>query len=214
MRPSRVRPWFWAGGAWTERLRELACLTSLGKVVPDVELVVVTPNGRAHFELVAVRVHGRITTSTPNRSPSTSSTSSNSATTHCRDQPRTARRQVLDDLRPSCSFQPSICSTIWGRRRRDLRSDPSHPGGRDRLQTQELPLPAWSLQAVAQSQAQGRARKLQVADLRQMHFGPARRPKYVPNTVNPSRLGVLAIPERQRVALVELPQRYGRQPPP
>ena len=65
-------------------LRELACLTLLGEVVLDGEMVVVTPDGRADFELAAVHVHGAASQlALPNRSPSASSTSSNSATTHC-----------------------------------------------------------------------------------------------------------------------------------
>ena len=58
VKPSRARLWSRAGTEWTERLRELASLTSLGDVVLDGEVVVVTPDGRADFELLGARIHG------------------------------------------------------------------------------------------------------------------------------------------------------------
>ena len=45
VQPSRVRLWSRAGTEWSERLSELVSLTSLGKVVLDGEVAVVTPTG-------------------------------------------------------------------------------------------------------------------------------------------------------------------------
>jgi bifunctional non-homologous end joining protein LigD len=53
-----VRLWSRAGGEWVNRLEELAGLASLGDVVLDGEVAVVTADGRADFELLAGRVHG------------------------------------------------------------------------------------------------------------------------------------------------------------
>jgi hypothetical protein len=47
-----------AGGEWVNRLEELLGLSSVGDVVLDGEVVVVTADGRADFELLAARVHG------------------------------------------------------------------------------------------------------------------------------------------------------------
>jgi ATP-dependent DNA ligase len=55
-----VRLWSRAGGEWANRLAELeAGLSSLGDVVIDGEVVVLTADGRADFELLAARIHGR-----------------------------------------------------------------------------------------------------------------------------------------------------------
>ena len=58
VKPSRARLWSRAGTEWTDRLPELASLTALGDVVLDGEVVVVTPDGRADFELLGARIHG------------------------------------------------------------------------------------------------------------------------------------------------------------
>jgi ATP dependent DNA ligase domain len=58
VKPSRARLWSRAGTEWTDRLPELAGLTALGDVVLDGEVVVVTPDGRADFELLGARIHG------------------------------------------------------------------------------------------------------------------------------------------------------------
>ena len=58
VKPSRARLWSRAGTEWTDRLPELASLTALGNVVLDGEVVVVTPDGRADFELLGARIHG------------------------------------------------------------------------------------------------------------------------------------------------------------
>jgi bifunctional non-homologous end joining protein LigD len=56
---SRVRLWSRRGGEWVGRLDELNTLSAVGDVVLDGEVVVVTADGRADFELLGARVHGR-----------------------------------------------------------------------------------------------------------------------------------------------------------
>jgi bifunctional non-homologous end joining protein LigD len=55
----RVQVWSRRGGDYTARLPELQILSRLGDVVLDGELVVVTEDGRAAFELLSSRVNGR-----------------------------------------------------------------------------------------------------------------------------------------------------------
>jgi bifunctional non-homologous end joining protein LigD len=55
----RVRVCSRRGGDYTARLPELQVLSGLGDVVLDGELVVVTDDGRADFELLSSRVNGR-----------------------------------------------------------------------------------------------------------------------------------------------------------
>jgi bifunctional non-homologous end joining protein LigD len=60
----RVRVWSRRGGDYTARLPELQILSSVGDVVLDGELLVISEDGRADFELLSTRVNGR------NRRPS------------------------------------------------------------------------------------------------------------------------------------------------
>jgi hypothetical protein len=55
----RVQVWSRRGGDFTARLPELQALSGLGDVVLDGELVVVTDDGRADFELLSNRVMAR-----------------------------------------------------------------------------------------------------------------------------------------------------------
>jgi ATP-dependent DNA ligase len=60
VKSSRVRLWSRAGGEWVDRLGELeAGLSSIGDVVLDGEVVVLTADSWADFELLAARIHGR-----------------------------------------------------------------------------------------------------------------------------------------------------------
>jgi bifunctional non-homologous end joining protein LigD len=60
VKSSRLRLWSRTGGEWVDRLPELeAGLSSVGDVVLDGEVVVLTADGRADFELLGARIHGR-----------------------------------------------------------------------------------------------------------------------------------------------------------
>jgi bifunctional non-homologous end joining protein LigD len=98
VKATRVRLWSRAGGEWVHRLEELGSLSSVGDVVLDGEVVVVTADGRADFELLSGRVHG------PRRDPD-----AHRVTFFVFDvlqlngrelanEPWQARRQILDDL--------------------------------------------------------------------------------------------------------------------
>lgn len=110
--PSRVRLWSRAGSEWTGRLSELDALTSLGDVVLDGEVVVVTPDGRADFELVASRIHGR------RHSPGHPITFyvfdvlQIGGRDLC-DKPWTARSSILDDLDLAGHSDNKAQATIW-----------------------------------------------------------------------------------------------------
>jgi ATP-dependent DNA ligase len=56
--------WSRRGGDYTARLPELQSLSSAGDVLLDGELVVITDDGRADFELLSTRVNGRNRAST------------------------------------------------------------------------------------------------------------------------------------------------------
>ena len=113
VKPSGARLWSRAGTEWTDRLPELAILTALGDVVLDGEVVVVTPDGRADFELLGARIHG------PRHDPH-----SQPATFYVfdvlqfgdqdlRDQTWAARRQVVDDLDVAVRSGGAARPTIW-----------------------------------------------------------------------------------------------------
>ncbi len=55
----RVRVWSRTGKEWTERMPELGALASLGDGVLDGEVVVVTSDGRADFQLLSGRLASR-----------------------------------------------------------------------------------------------------------------------------------------------------------
>ena len=61
---SRVQVWSRRGGDYTASLPELQSLSSVGDVVMDGELVVITDDGRADFELLSTRVNGKNRAST------------------------------------------------------------------------------------------------------------------------------------------------------
>jgi bifunctional non-homologous end joining protein LigD len=98
VKPSRARLWSRAGTEWTDRLPELASLTLLGNAVLDGEVVVVTPDGRADFELLGGRIHG------PRYDPGSQPVTFyvfdvlQFGDQDLRDQPWAERCQVLDDL--------------------------------------------------------------------------------------------------------------------
>jgi bifunctional non-homologous end joining protein LigD len=113
VKPSRARLWSRAGTEWTDRLLELAGLTALGDVVLDGEVVVVTPDGRADFELVGARIHGR--RHDPHAQPVTFYVFDVLQFSHqdLRDQPWAARRQVLEELDVAARSGGSARPTVW-----------------------------------------------------------------------------------------------------
>ena len=212
VKPSRARLWSRAGTEWTDRLPELAGLTSLGNVVLDGEVVVVTPDGRADFELLGARVHG------PRHDPRSLPVTFyvfdvlQFGDQHLRDQPWAARRQVLDDLEVAARSGGSARPTIWASDGAVMheatravqaegtvskRASPAYRPGRSRQ---------W-LKAKHKVE-----QKLQVAGWRPT--SPARPGGLVlAEHGEPIGVGALAMPEPQRVALIDLLQRYGRHHP-
>jgi bifunctional non-homologous end joining protein LigD len=61
----RVRLWSRGGHDWAPKLPELQSLTGLGDIVLDCEMIVVSPDGRADFELLTTRLNRRPGDPTP-----------------------------------------------------------------------------------------------------------------------------------------------------
>jgi ATP-dependent DNA ligase len=78
VRSSRLRLWSRAGGEWVDRLPELDGVSSVGEVVLDGEVVVLTADGRADFKVLATVFMVVAITPTTSRSRSSSSMSSSS----------------------------------------------------------------------------------------------------------------------------------------
>jgi ATP-dependent DNA ligase len=98
VKSSRLRLWSRAGSEWVDRLPELAGLASVGDVVLDGEVVVLTADGEADFELLATRIHGR--RHDPDSQPVTFFVFDvlQFGGRDLNDEPWRARRQILDDL--------------------------------------------------------------------------------------------------------------------
>jgi bifunctional non-homologous end joining protein LigD len=113
VKASRVRLWSRAGGDRTGRLPELDGLSRLGDVVLDGEVVVVTPDGRADFELLASRIHG------PHRVPHSHPVTLyafdilESGGLNVRDRPWSVRREILEDLDLAESTNRAAQPTTW-----------------------------------------------------------------------------------------------------
>ena len=113
VKSSRLRLWSRAGGEWTGRLPELDGLARLADVVIDGEAVVVTPDGRADFDLLAQRIHGR--RSAYDCGPVTLFVFDvlEAGGVDMREQHWTARRKVVDDLDLAHITDGSTRSTTW-----------------------------------------------------------------------------------------------------
>jgi bifunctional non-homologous end joining protein LigD len=111
--PSRARLWSRAGAEWTDRLLELASLTSLGKLVLDGEAVVVTPRRTGRFERLGARIHG------PRYDPHPQSVTFyvfdilQFGGQDLPDQPWVTRRQILEDLDVAARSEGAARPTIW-----------------------------------------------------------------------------------------------------
>ena len=212
VKPSRARLWSRAGTEWTDRLPELASLTALGDVVLDGEVVVVTPDGRADFELLGARVHG------PRYGPRSQPVSFyvfdvlQFGDQDLRDQPWAARRQVLEDLDVAARSGGAARPTIW-----------VADGAAMHEATRAVQAEGTVSKRTSSAYRPGRSRqwlkakhkveqKLQVAGWRPST--PARPGGLIlAEHGEPIGVGALAMPERQRVALIDLLQRYGRHHP-
>jgi ATP-dependent DNA ligase len=190
----------------------LAGLTSLGNVVLDGEVVVVTPDGRADFELVGARIHG------PRYDPG-----SRPVTFYVfdvlqfddqdlRDQPWVARREALDDLDVSARSGGAARPTIW-----------AFDGAVMHEATRAVQAEGTVSKRTSSAYRPGRSRqwlkakhkveqRLQVTGWRPS--SPARPGGLIlAEHGEPIGVGALAMPEHQRVALIDLLQRYGRHHP-
>jgi ATP-dependent DNA ligase len=209
---SRVRLWSRAGTEWTDRLPELASLSAPGEVVLDGEVVVVTPDGRADFELLGARIHGP--RYDPHSQPVTFYVFDvlQFGQHDLRDQPWVARRQVLEDLdvaaRSGGAAWPTIGATNGVAMHEATRAVQAE--GTVSKRTKSAYRPGRSRQWLkAKHKVE---QKLQVAGWRPST--PARPGGLIlAEHGEPIGVGALAMPERQRVALIDLLQRYGRHHP-
>jgi ATP-dependent DNA ligase len=212
VKPSRARLWSRAGTEWTDRLPELAALTSLGNVILDGEVVVVTPDGRADFELLGARIHGP--RHAPHSQPVTFYVFDVLQFGHqdLRDQPWVERRQVLDDLdvaaRSGGAARPTICVADGAAMHEATRAVQAE--GTVSKRVGSVYRPGRSRQWLkAKHKVE---EKLQVAGWRPST--PARPGGLIlAEHGEPIGVGALAMLARQRVALIDLLQRYGRHHP-
>jgi hypothetical protein len=96
-----------------DRLPELDGLSSVGDVVLDGEVVVLTADGRADFELLGARIHGR--RRNPDGHPVTFFVFDvlQFAGEDLTDEPWRARREILDDLDLPARTGGGVQPTIW-----------------------------------------------------------------------------------------------------
>jgi bifunctional non-homologous end joining protein LigD len=210
--PCRVRLWSRTGTEWVDRLPELDRLTAVGEVVLDGEVVVVTADGRADFELLAARVHGR--RQAPDSHPVTFFVFDvlRVGDDEVCDQPWSARRQILDDLDLADSSGGAAQPTIW-----------SDDGAAMHQATRAVRAEGTVSKRADSGYRAGRSRrwvkaKHQAVETFQVAGWRPSRPArpgglLIAEAGQPIGLATLALPEDQRAALVELLRRYGRSHP-
>ena len=211
LKPSRARLWSRAGTEWTDRLPELASLTALVNVVLDGEFVVVRPTDG---QILNCSERGP---RAPLRPPLSTGTSYvfdvlQFGDQDLRDQPWSARRQVLEDLDVAAGSEGAARPTIWA-----ADGDVMHEASRAVQAEGTVSKRASSPYRPGRSRQWLKAehkveQKLQVAGWRPST--PARPGGLVlAEHGEPIGVGALAMPEHKRVALIDLLQRYGRHHP-
>jgi bifunctional non-homologous end joining protein LigD len=106
----QVRVWSRTGKNWSEQLPELGVLGVLGDAVLDGEVVVVTPDGRADFQVLTGRLNSRA------RTPAVSYYAFDLLRSGGRElveRPWHERRAALDDLGLAGRTEGSVRTTIW-----------------------------------------------------------------------------------------------------
>jgi ATP-dependent DNA ligase len=209
VKSNRVRLWSRAGGEWVDRLHELDCLSSVGDVVLDGEVVVLTAEGRADFELLAARVHGPRRTDDSHR---VTFFVFDVLQLDCRElsnKPWRARRQILDDLDVAAQTGGVARPTPWTgdgaamfEATRSIRAEGTVSKRSDSLYRPGRPR-QWrkAKHKVVQT--------LQVTGWRPSVPG---RPGGMLLADNGEWIGVgtLSLPENKRAALIDLMERYGQ----
>jgi bifunctional non-homologous end joining protein LigD len=206
---SRVRLWSRGAGEWTGRLPELEGLASLGDVVLDGEVAVVTSSGQADFELLGSRIRGR--RQGPDAHPVTLFVFDvlEADGVDLRERPWTSRREILDDLDVVGYRAGAARATVWtedgaamheatrslqAERTVSKRSGSPYQAGRSRRWTKAKHKTVQALQVAGWRPSRpGRPGGLIVAEEGQ-----------------PIGVATLALPDSQRAALVDLLRRYGR----
>lgn len=205
-----ARMWSRTGREWTDRLPELDALAVLGDVVLDAEIVVVSPDGRADFDLLAARLNGR--RGTP---PATLYVFDvlAYADTDLTDRPWTERRKWLDDLNLAEATGGMARATLW-----------SSDGAALHRATAELGLEGTVSKRLNSRYRPGQ-RSRSWLKAKHRRTGVFQVAGWRPTTT--SGLGglilteadrfvgiaTLALPSEQRAALVDLLFRYGQQQP-
>jgi bifunctional non-homologous end joining protein LigD len=109
----RARLWSRGGHDWAPKLPELESLTRLGDVVLDSEMIVVTPDGRADFELLTTRLNRRPGDPTPGAPVSLYVFD---ILRHhgqdVRSRPWSERRAILEDLGLAERTEGAACPTV------------------------------------------------------------------------------------------------------
>ncbi len=98
MKSSRLRLWSRVGGEWVDRVPKLDGLSSVRYVVLDGEVAVLTADGRADFELLGDRIHGRRHNTDGHLVTFFVFDVLQFAGRDQTDEPWRVRRQILDDL--------------------------------------------------------------------------------------------------------------------
>jgi bifunctional non-homologous end joining protein LigD len=209
----RVRLWSRAGGEWVDRLPELETgLSSLGDVMLDGEVVALTADGRADFDLLAARIHGR--RHNPDGHPVTFFVFDvlQFGGRDLTDEPWRSRRQMLDDLDLSARSGGVAGATFW-----TVDGEAMHQATRAIRAEGTVSKRSDSMYRPGRSRQWRKAKHKMVETLQVGGWRPSTpgRPGGVLLADNgePIGLGTLALPEDQRAGLVDLLERYGRRHP-
>jgi bifunctional non-homologous end joining protein LigD len=208
---SRVRLWSRAGTEWTGRLPELDGLAKLKDVLLDGEVVVLTSDGRADFELLTSRIHGPYRA--PDHDPVTLYVFDLLATgVDVRDRPWSARREMLDDLDLADRTDRAAWTSPWTAEGSAMH-EATRAVGAEGTVSKRTDSPYQPGRSRRWLKAKHRiVQTIQVAGWRPSTPG---RPGGLVLAENGEVIGLatLGLPEPQRIALIDLLRRYGRQHP-
>jgi hypothetical protein len=185
-------------------------LASLRDAVLDGEVVVVTPSGRADFDLLGARIHGRRQGSDAHPVTLFTFDVLEVDDADVRERPWTTRRQILDDLDLTGCTSGAARATIWTE-----DGSAMHEATRNLQAEGTVSKRPDSPTRRADPGAGPRPSTGQSRPFSWLDGAPQLRPRpgglIVAEEGQPIGVASLTLPDSQRAALLELMHRYGRQ---